>query len=203
MARNQQQQPQQQDRSPARREPAGSEVRSRPLPTGGSSYLSSWPQRSPFGLLHQINADMTRLFDDFMGGRAWGSLGVAAWMPEIEMNQREGRMHVCVDLPGLSKEDISVEVDEGRLTLQGERRQWSQQGEADAPYYRTERSYGSFYRVVPLPDNVDVDSVQATFRDGVLDISFASDDPRQRGRRVEIEDGPPTQRLSGRSSNDT
>lgn len=152
--------------------------------------LSLQEQRGPFGLLSQFNADMSRLFDEFMGGRAWASLGATAWMPEIEMRRRDGRLLVCVDLPGLRKDDVSVEVDEGRLTIQGERRQASEEGEADSPHYRSERSYGSFYRVIGLPPDVDLESAQAQFHDGVLEIGFACEDEQQRqGRRLHIEDG--------------
>ncbi|MGA0611635.1 Hsp20/alpha crystallin family protein [Caldimonas sp. KR1-144] len=177
-----------QRQSPSAGQQPAQQQRGGGLATRGS-YGLGWPQGGPFALLHQLDEDMNRLFNEFMGGRAWGSEGAAAWMPQIEMHEREGRLHVCADLPGMSKDDIKVDLSDGQLTIQGERRQASSSGEERGHgYYRSERSYGSFYRSIPLPEGVDVDSARASFRDGVLDVSFDAPSPKGRGRQLTIED---------------
>ena len=74
-----------------------------------------------------------------------------------------------VDLPGMKKEDITVEMTEGRLILTGERKRESEEKKDNV--YRTEREYGGFYRVVPLPEGVKLEDMKATFADGVLEVS--------------------------------
>jgi HSP20 family protein len=94
---------------------------------------------------------------------------------------------VCADLPGLKKEDIQVEFSEDALTIQGERRQ--EHEESHEGYRTSERSYGKFYRSIPLPEGVNPESAKATFQDGVLKITVplpAHAGPRS--RRSEIQD---------------
>jgi HSP20 family protein len=145
----------------------------------------------PFALLRQLDEDMNRLFDEFYRGSGITG-GEGGWMPQVEVQQREGKLHVCADLPGMKKDDIKVDLADGQLTIQGERRRESSGGD-DAHgggYYRSERSYGSFYRSIPLPEGIDVDSAEASFRDGVLDISFdAPKEAQTRARRLEITEG--------------
>jgi HSP20 family protein len=74
-----------------------------------------------------------------------------------------------IDLPGMKKEDVTVEVTDGHLVLSGERKRETE--ETKANIYRKEREYGSFYRVVPLPEGVKLEDVKATFVNGVLEVS--------------------------------
>jgi len=98
------------------------------------------------------------------------------------MREKDGRLIVCADLPGMRKEDVHVELENDQLVIQGERRQESQQ------QGYSERSYGSFYRVIPLPEGIDPSQAQAHFQNGVLEISLPA--PRQnQGRRIEIQEG--------------
>lgn len=91
------------------------------------------------------------------------------WLPEIDVFEKDNRLFTKVDLPGLKKEDVKVEVSDGQLVISGERK--SEAEEKKEQYYRCEREYGSFYRAVPLPDGVKADDVKATFADGVLEVS--------------------------------
>jgi HSP20 family protein len=148
----------------------------------------------PFALLQQLDEDMNRLFDEFGVGSIFRPSsqqggGANPWSPQLEVYQRDNKLHVCADLPGLKREDIKVDLDEGRLTIQGERHSQNvddQRGERQQQggYYRSERSYGSFYRSLPLPEGIDVDSAQASFRDGVLDITFDAPPNRASRRRT-------------------
>lgn len=87
----------------------------------------------------------------------------------MDVFEHDGRLVTKVDLPGVKKDDVTVQVTDGRLALSGERKQ--EDTETKDNVYRTERQYGSFYRAVPLPEGVKLEDVQATFADGVLEVS--------------------------------
>ena len=95
---------------------------------------------------------------------------------------------ICTDLPGMKQEDIQIEVGDDLLTIQGERR--NEFEDTQEGYYRSERSYGSFSRAIPLPEGVDAEQAKASFENGVLKINFPL--PRQqqqRKRRIEVTAG--------------
>jgi HSP20 family protein len=146
---------------------------------------------SPFGLLRRMQEDMDRMFQGFGFGRSWLSQTGeqrADWMPALEAFQRGNEFVVRADVPGLSKEDLTVEVGEDAVTIHGERK-YDREEEREG-VYRSERSYGSFYRVVPLPEGAVADSAKANFQDGVLEIVLqAPSQEVRRGRRIEIESG--------------
>ena len=99
------------------------------------------------------------------------------------------RFIVRADLPGLKKEDVQVELGENALTIHGERNE--QRDDERDGYYHSERQYGEFYRTIPLPEGVIGDSAQASFRDGVLEITMqAPPAEASRGRRLEIQEAP-------------
>jgi len=144
---------------------------------------------SPFGLMRRMAEDMDRLFEDFgfglpgialspalssratprRGGTA-SSFARAGWMPPIETFRRGDRLVVRADLPGLRKEDVSVEIDDGVLTISGER---SEEDVDDREgYYHSERSYGQFQRSLALPEGITGESCDATFKDGVLEVTI-------------------------------
>jgi HSP20 family protein len=114
------------------------------------------------------------------------SLHSATWLPEIESFHRGDEFIVRADLPGMKREDISVEVQDDALVIEGERN--SDFEDREEGYYTSERSYGHFCRVVPLPEGAIADSVKATFRDGVLEVVTKAPPPQDanRGRRIEV-----------------
>lgn len=147
---------------------------------------------SPFGMLRRMQQDMDRIFEGFGFGRRGlmqsSGEGRAEWMPAIEAFQRGNEFVVRADVPGLSKDDLTVEVGEDQLTIQGERK-YDHEEEREG-VYRSERSYGSFYRVIPLPEGAVADSAKANFKDGVLEVVLqAPSQEVRRGRKVEIESG--------------
>jgi HSP20 family protein len=102
--------------------------------------------------------------------------------------QQGSELIVRADLPGVNPEDVTVDVSEDGLTIAGERRE--ERREERNGVYRMERSYGSFYRVVPLPDGAMTDQANATFKDGVLEIRMpAPPEQVSRGRRLQISRG--------------
>jgi HSP20 family protein len=115
-----------------------------------------------------------------------GSAG-EAWYPRIDIFEKGGRLIARVDLPGMKKDDVKVEATDGQLAISGERtRQTEERGEE---FYRCEREYGRFVRLVPLPEGVQIDDVKASFADGVLEVSMPLPAPaRANVRRIEIAD---------------
>jgi HSP20 family protein len=153
---------------------------------------------SPFSLMRRFSEEMDRVFGDFgfTGGFAPGrelsrlaDLQTSAWLPEVEVFERNGKLTIRADLPGLSKDDINVQITGEAVEIRGERTQ--QKEENEEGYYRSERSYGSFYRRIPLPSGVSANEANATFRNGVLEITMPAPE-RQRepqSRRIEIGEG--------------
>src|SRR5437868_3427762 len=157
---------------------------------------------SPFTFMRRFSEEMDRLFEDFGMGRGWltpsfgrdllpstlGEFGQSIWSPQVEMFEREGQLIVRADLPGLTKDDVKVEVADDAITISGERK--NENEEKGEGYYRTERSYGSFYRSIPLPEGVNAEDANATFRNGVLEVTMTA--PERAGRRshqLEIQEG--------------
>lgn len=132
--------------------------------------------RDPFSLLRDMSSEMERMFDQGSWPTfRWPSFALAspsaepAFTPAIDVFEKDNRLVTRVDLPGLKKEDVKVEVSDGALMISGERK--SEVEEKKDDYYRCERNYGSFYRAVPLPKGVKFDDINATFNDGVLEVS--------------------------------
>jgi HSP20 family protein len=100
------------------------------------------------------------------------------------VQQRRGELVVRADMPGLQPEDINVTVDHGVLTISGERRE-EHRDERDG-FVRSEVTYGTFFRTIPLPEGADENRLSATFRNGVLEIRIPVSD-REQGRRVRVQ----------------
>jgi HSP20 family protein len=113
---------------------------------------------------------MNRLLDELSGRAARdGDIGVStAWMPPADTYETADGVVLEVELPGLSRDDFSLEVRQDMLVLQGERRQRTEVKEEG--YHRRERAYGHFERSFLLPATLDRDGVQATYKDGVLEV---------------------------------
>jgi len=157
-------------------------VRHEPFGTWGAS---------PFRALQRFADEVDRMFDDV--GRRWtglpawrGRTSSYAWAPEIDIFQKNNELTIRADLPGLKRDEVTVDITDDAVTIQGERRHESE--EEREGFYRSERSYGSFYRVVPLPEGAITEQAKAHFRDGVLEITMPAP-PTAKGRRVEITEG--------------
>lgn len=149
---------------------------------------ASWTE-GPVSMIRRLAEEMDRAFDTFgLPASGWrrGPLSKELWSPQVEMLERDGNIVVRADLPGLKKEDVYVEVREKALILEGERKQEEEEERED--YYRSERRYGRFYRSIPLPEGIDPDKANATFKDGVLEVRMpAPERAEQTGRRIEIQ----------------
>jgi len=169
--------------------------------TGLTRREHSLTTGSPFSFMRRFSEEMDRLFEDFGFGRGWlapsfgrdffpagfGGFGQTVWSPQVEVFEREGQLVVRADLPGLNKDEVKVEVANDTITISGERK--SEHEEKREGFYRSERSYGSFYRQIPLPEGVSADDAMATFNNGVLEVTMRAPQRQSRSRRLEIKDG--------------
>jgi HSP20 family protein len=142
---------------------------------------------NPFGLVSRMMSDMERWFGGFGGDLlSWNgreALG-GMWNPQIEVRERDGRLVVTADLPGMKPEEVEVHVEDDVLTLKGERR--SQHEDQREGVYHCERSYGRFERSIALPPGIDPNAIDARFENGVLEISTKLPEQRARGRRIDV-----------------
>jgi HSP20 family protein len=145
----------------------------------------------PFGLLRQMTTELDRMFDESwaLAPGPW-SPEKAMWAPKVDVFEKDNRLVTRVDLPGLKKEDVKVEVEDGFLALSGERK--VETTEKKENIYRAEREYGSFYRAVPLPAGVKVEDIKATFDSGVLEVAMPLPAAvvENKARRIEVKDVP-------------
>jgi HSP20 family protein len=155
------------------------------------------PPSNPFALMRRVAEEMNHLFEDFGLGSPsllprfefpWdtreGRQG--EWLPRLEVTARGGNLIVRADLPGLTKNDVEVEVRDDVLTIEGERRH--EREEKRKGFYRSERTYGRFYREVPLPEGVDPAQAKASFKNGVLEVTMPAPPRPAKGRQVPIEE---------------
>lgn len=144
----------------------------------------------PFNMLRQMTAELDRMFDEPWTTFRWPSAELAAkgsvWAPKVDVMTKDNTLITRVDLPGMKKEDVSVEVEDGYLTLSGERKREVKEDKDNV--YREEREYGSFCRTVPLPSGVKPEDVKATFVNGVLEVLVPLPAvPTTNGRKVPIQ----------------
>ena len=95
---------------------------------------------------------------------------VADWAPSVDISETDGEYQIKAEIPDVKKEDVKVTLEDGVLTIQGERKH--EKEEKGKKYHRIERSYGSFVRSFTLPDLVDEEKVKAEFKDGVLNLQL-------------------------------
>jgi HSP20 family protein len=125
---------------------------------------------TPMGNLQSFQHEMNRMVNEFFrggNGDEAGS-GLGSWTPAVDIHETDDGFVIKAELPGVSKDDVSVDVHQNTLTLRGQRKH-----EADVKqdkYHRVERAYGTFQRSFVLPTMVDQEKVQATFKDGVLEL---------------------------------
>jgi HSP20 family protein len=144
---------------------------------------------NPFATLRRMTEEMDRYFGDvgFRRGLAWPrETALTPWTPDIEVFQKDNQFFVKADLPGLAKEDLKVEILEHAIVLHGERKKETEETGKD--FYRSELTYGSFYRTIPLPEGAIVEAAKATFANGVLEVVLpVPPKPELKARRLEIE----------------
>ena len=139
----------------------------------------------PFREIAALENDMGRLMSAFLG-QGNGETTGRTWVPAVDMWETENELVYAFDLPGIPEDKISVEFDDGALTISGERERVNEA--RDEGFYRYERRFGSFSRTVGLPQGVTEDDVKADYRDGVLEIKVAKPET-PKPRRIQVGSG--------------
>ncbi len=137
---------------------------------------------SPFAMMRRLSEEMDRAFSSSFGlGRGAGEWG--AWAPAVEVRERNNNIEISAELPGLNKDDVKVEFTEDGIAIQGEKKREAEREEGGV--HRSERMYGHFYRLIPLPEGAEADKAKAEFKDGVLQIRVPLSE-QARGKRKQI-----------------
>lgn len=135
--------------------------------------LQAWEE--PMVMMRKMSDEMDQLFERFLGrpmAFRFGQGGVPGkWMPTVEVTQRDGELIICAELPGLKKEAIRIEIRQGKLLMEGERPKPDTQVVPQG-FRRSERNYGPFYRMIPLPESIDANHCVARLHEGVLEITL-------------------------------
>jgi HSP20 family protein len=138
--------------------------------------------------LDSLQTDLNRVFDAFFGNTTGSGNGVTVrrWVPAMDLAEDAEHLVLRADLPGLTEDDVEVEVKDGVLTVSGERKaEEKKEGEG---FYRVERAFGSFSRSLSLPKGIDADKVTAEFDNGVLEVRIPKPEERK-PHRVQIGSG--------------
>jgi HSP20 family protein len=167
-----------QDRSRAMSRRSGGDV-SRP-----SSAFSPWQTMT------RLSREMDQLFDSFFGNRFGFPRGgedlSSLWTPNIDVRRRGDSLVIHAELAGITKDAVRIEATNQGIAISGERNETREEGGSERGYQLKERSYGSFYREIPLPEGAQVDQAKATMREGVLEITVPLQENQNR-RQIRIE----------------
>lgn len=153
---------------------------------------------SPFELMRRFSEDMDRLFEGV--GPRWGTMTeeTALWSPPVEVSEQDGQFVVCAELPGLRKEDVKVELTPNGLMITGERKR--DREERREGFYRSERSYGTFSRTIPVPEEANLEQAKAQFENGLLKVSLPIPESKRQRREIPIETGTQQDQAGGRAA---
>jgi HSP20 family protein len=131
--------------------------------------------------LNALQGEMNRLFNSFFD--EGGNGAQRRWAPAVDLIEREDSLLLKADLPGMSEDDVQIEVRDNVLTISGERK--AEHEDKQNGYYRVERSFGRFSRSLQLPSGVDAAGISASFDQGVLEVTIPKPEERK-PRRIEI-----------------
>jgi HSP20 family protein len=124
-----------------------------------------WESRFP-----SLREEMDKMFEDFFGKPGCPSIAEGAWVPPIDVEETKKDIVVIMDIPAIDPKEVSISIIEDRVTIKGERRREEEVKEVS--YYRSERFYGSFQRIIQLPSEVVGDKAKASYKDGILKITI-------------------------------
>jgi HSP20 family protein len=146
--------------------------------------MANMTRRSPNRTLRSLQREVDSLFDRFFD-RAGGEDGTSAvWAPQTDLMETDDAFQLRLDVPGMSKNDIEINLQNGTLTVSGERT--SERTDEGEEYVRVERAFGTFHRRFSLPDAVDEKNIKATYESGVLSIHVPKTEETSR-RQIEIQ----------------
>lgn len=155
------------------------------IPWGRQSNMPANWREDAFDPIANLHRSVNRLFDDLLrdpfSGTGFAHSLAASW-PSLEVNETDNELRVTAEVPGMSEKEIELFVEDGMLTVRGERKNETE--DKDRGY--SERYYGRFERRIALPSNVDQEGAKADFRDGVLTVTLPKTAESARGRRIPI-----------------
>jgi HSP20 family protein len=142
----------------------------------------------PFRELEDVSDKLNRMFSRPSGRRENGqeSMTVADWIPTVDISETEAELLIQAELPAVKKDDVKITLQQGVLTIQGQRTQ--EREERGKRYHRVERAYGHFARTFTLPDYVDDTNVKAEFKDGVLTLHLPKSE-KAKPKAIEVKVG--------------
>ena len=122
--------------------------------------------------LRMLQGSLNRMFEPFFGREAFGdeALTSGSWIPAVDIAEESDRLVVHAEVPGVKKEDLNIEYNDGVLSIRGERKVEQTQNERN--YHRVERTYGTFVRSFNLPRTVDAEKIAARYEDGILEVTI-------------------------------
>jgi len=130
--------------------------------------LIPWKEQHP---LAELRDEIDHIFDNFFGrGRKGERQGSGLRSPAVDMEETDKEIIVKAEMPGLEPNDFQISLTENTLTIKGEKKE--EKEEKKRNYHMVERRYGSFYRSIPLPCNVETDKVEANYKKGILEITL-------------------------------
>ncbi|MGE3062336.1 MAG: Hsp20/alpha crystallin family protein [bacterium] len=140
---------------------------------------------TPMGELFDLRKEIDSMFDNRFFGGMLQRFGDQAWAPVMDITESEKEFTVKVELPGMKKEEIKINIENNILSVEGDRK--SESEEKGKTFHRIERSYGSFYRAVSLPKQIDETKIKASFNEGLLTIVLPKTDVAK-SKPIEISD---------------
>jgi HSP20 family protein len=145
--------------------------------------------------LKRFHQEIDRLFEDAfkgfglgtaLGGNLWPDTEQGMYKPRLDLGATEDTYTISVEIPGVDEKDLRVDISNDTLTIHGEKKQHKE--EKDRHYYRLERSYGSFQRILSLPEDADQDNVSASFKNGILQVRIPRKSlPAPEVKQIEIQ----------------
>lgn len=136
--------------------------------------------------LRRMQREIDRLFEGFFPTRLIednGGLETISWTPRVDLIETEDAYRIHADLPGLAKENVQINFQDGALSISGERK--VEEKQEDKSYIRVERQYGSFYRLFTFPKAVKENKIEATYKDGVLEVTVPKAE-ESKPRRISV-----------------
>ena len=127
-------------------------------------WRSLWELRFP-----TLKDEMDKLFEDFFGRTGFPSIAESGWLPAADVHETKKDVVVALDVPAIDPKEVSISIVDDKLTIKGERKK--EEEVKEETYYKSERIYGTFQRIIQLPTQVVSDKAKATYKDGVLKIT--------------------------------
>jgi len=146
--------------------------------------MANMTRRSPNRTLRSLQREVDSLFDRFFDRATDEDSTSAVWAPQTDLMETDDAFQLRLDVPGMSTDDIEINLQNGTLTVSGERT--SERTEEGEEYVRVERAFGNFHRTFSLPDAVDESNIKATYENGVLSIHVPKTEESTR-RQIEIQ----------------